>query len=400
MIRRNRYLLILVAIIVTVVAIRAALPVVVKDYINGKLAVLESYRGSVADIDLALWRGAYRIDGIRIVKRDGTEETPFFDGDRVDLSVEWRSLLKGSVVAEAKFIRPRLNLVQSSNESEEQLGNEVNWAERLGELFPIRFNTVTVEDGTVTFRTPGIRTNDALVARSISGTVSNLTNVVDRNKETFADFAIQASVLEDGFAEASGSINPLAPTPTFDVNLAVRKVQLPQVNPWLREYLKADAASGDFELYMEVAAADGRFKGYAKPLMRNVDMHGAEDRNEPLLRRMWEGLVDFGAKVFENDDKEQVAARVPFGGSIENPQAGIFETIVSVLRNAFVGAFANSLEGSISLRSVKKELGRYDVAEGAAEKESTKQPGEKSGKDERKDKRSESRVDHGPRAAL
>jgi uncharacterized protein YhdP len=393
--RRNRVLLTLAIIVVLAVAVRAALPYVVRDYMNRKLAALESYQGSVEDVDIHLWRGAYGLDGLQIVKREGRNQTPFFSAPRIDISVEWRSLLKGSVVAEAKFFQPQINLVQSENEKEEQLGKEVNWADSLKDLIPIRLNTVTVQYGTVTFRTPGIATNDALVAHNVSGTVSNLTNVVERDKETFADFDVSANVLKGGAAKVNGSVNPLAATPTFDVNLAMEKVQLPQVNPWLRQYLKADAASGDFELYLEVAAADGKFKGYAKPLMQNVDMHGLEDENKPLLKKMWEGLVDFGAKIFENDEKEQVAARVPFSGSIENPKAGILEAVISVLQNAFVGAFANSLEGSISLRDVKGELGRYELAEG-------EHKGDKADANDNKEKKDEKQQDkkraHGPRA--
>jgi uncharacterized protein YhdP len=362
--RREKILLSLAIVVVLAVATRAALPFVVCDYMNDKLSALEAYHGHVDDVDLALWRGAYALDGVEIVKRDGTERTPFFSAKRIDFSVEWKSLIAGSVVAEARFTQPQINLVQSKSEKQEQLGTEVNWADRLKELVPIRLNTVAVDDGMITFRTPGIQTSDALVARRVSGTVSNLTNVVEKDKETFADFAATASVLQGGAAKVNGSINPLAPTPTFDVNLAIEKVQLPQVNPWLRQYLKADAASGDFQLYLEVAAAEGKFKGYAKPLMQNVDMSGREDEHKPALKRMWEGLVDFGTKIFENDDKEQVAARVPFSGDLKNPKAGIFEAIVSVLQNAFVGAFANSLEGSISLRDLKGEIGRYDLAEG------------------------------------
>ena len=374
MTRRNRILIGVGIVIVLAVAMRAALPIAVRDYMNRKLGALEAYEGHVADVDIALWRGAYAIDGIQIVKREGEHSTPFFSAPRIDFSVEWRSLLKGSVVAEAKFLQPQINLVQSKKESEQQLGDEVNWADSLKALVPIRLNTVTVQDGTVTFRTPGIQTSDALVARQVLGTISNLTNVVEKNKETFADFDVNANVLQGGSARVNGSIDPLAPTPTFDVNLAVERVQLPQVNPWLRQYLKADAASGDFQLYLEVAAAEGKFKGYAKPLMQNVDMHGAEDENKPALKRMWEGLVDFGARIFENREKDQVAARVPFSGNLQNPKAGIFEAVISVLRNAFVGAFANSLEGSISLRDVKGELGRYDMAEGKSDDKSSDKP--------------------------
>jgi hypothetical protein len=133
-------------------------------------------------------------------------------------------------------------------------------------------------------------------------------------------------------------------------------VQLPKVNPWLREYIKADAESGEFELYTELAAADGKFKGYAKPVMRRVNILSSEEPEDNPLRRIWEGLVEFAANVFENDETGQVAARIPFTGTVKNPDAGIFETIVSVLHNAFISAFARSLEGSISLRDVKKNL--------------------------------------------
>src|SRR4051812_7894518 len=146
----------------------------VRDYMNRKLASLDAYQGSVADIHMALWRGAFGMDGLQIVKREGNHQTPFFSANRIDCSIEWRSLLKGSVVAEARLVQPQVNLIQSENKKEKQLGTEVNWGERLKEMIPVRFNTVTVQDGTVTFRTPGIQTNDALVARQVNATFSNL----------------------------------------------------------------------------------------------------------------------------------------------------------------------------------------------------------------------------------
>ena len=69
MLRRNKIFLTLAIVAVVLIATRAALPYAVKDYVNRTLHGLEAYDGSVDDVDLALWRGAYRIDGIRIVKR-------------------------------------------------------------------------------------------------------------------------------------------------------------------------------------------------------------------------------------------------------------------------------------------------------------------------------------------
>lgn len=363
--RRDKWLIAVIVAIVVLVAIRAALPTVIRDYANDQLQALEQYDGHIDDVDLALWRGAYRIDGIRIVKTGGKQPLPFFSADRIDLSVEWRSLLRGSLVAEGAFHSPNLNFVQGKTKEQSQTGEGVDWADRFGELFPFRFNTVTVHNGTITFLAPGIRTADAMKATNVEGEVTNITNVVDKQKETFSDFQATAKVLDGGSAKVSGSVDPLDDKPTFDVNLQVQNVKLPQVNPWLRQYIKADAEAGDFELYLELAAADGKFKGYAKPVLRNVNIYSSEEPEKNPLKRIWEGLVDFAANVLENDEKEQVAARIPFTGTIDNPKSSIMATIVSVLHNAFISAFARSLEGSISVRAVRENL--KDVGEPAAQ---------------------------------
>jgi len=388
--------------VVLLVAGRLAMPYVVKDYVNAKLAALDAYDGHVGDIDIHLWRGAYSIDDIVIEKTGASRPVPFFKGQRVNFSVEWKSLMKGSIVSEASFESPELNLVQGKSEKDSQLGKEENWNARLEELFPFRFNTIEVNNGTVRFVAPGISTGDAITARRVQGRVSNLTNVVDSGKETFADFKINADVLDGAPAVVAGSVNAFAAKPTFDVNLEVKKVQLPQVNPWLREFIKADAEAGDFELYMEIAAADGRFKGYAKPILQNVDMYRSGEEEESALKRMWEGFLDFAAEVLENDQADQVAARIPFTGTIDNPETSLFATISSVLRNAFISAFARSLEGSINLRDVKKNLGEIGgdevqlADEGGAKDKDAKGKNAK-GKDAGKDDEAGERVSQKPK---
>ncbi|MEO8018786.1 MAG: DUF748 domain-containing protein [Pseudomonadota bacterium] len=360
MTRKRKLVIALSAVLLLLVAARVALPFFVEDFVNHKLAALDSYQGHVGDIDIHLWRGAYSIDNIEIVKTGASRPVPFFRGERVNLSVEWHSLFRGSIVSEAAFVRPELNLVRGRTAADTQLGKEENWNARLEELFPFRFNTIKVDDGTVRFLAPGIKTQDAIKARHVFGRVSNLTNVIDAGKETFADFHLVADVLDGAPARVDGSVDAFAAKPTFDVNMEVKKVQLPRVNPWLRQYIKADAEAGKFELYMELAAADGKFKGYAKPILQDVDIYRSDEEERSALKRIWEGFLDFAANVLENPDADQVAARIPFSGTIEDPHTSLFATIASVLRNAFVSAFARSLEGSITLRDVKKNLGDID----------------------------------------
>jgi hypothetical protein len=378
--RRNKYLLILAIVAVVIVGARLALEPILLDYVNDKITALESYDGHIEDLDLALLRGGYDIQGIEIVKTGSGEPVPFFKGDRIEATVEWRSLLRGQLVAEGDLYRPQVNLVEAESEQESQLGKEVNWVDQFKELFPFRFNTVRVHDGTVTFRAPGIQTQDALKAQHIDGKLSNLTNVADSNKETFAGFNFTAQVLDGGSAKVDGSIDPLALKPTFDLNLRVSNVQLPQVNPWLTRFIKADAESGEFELYTELAAADGKFKGYAKPVMRDVNIYSSEEPEKNPLKRLWEGFIDLAADVFENQKEDQVAARIPFSGTIKEPDADLLATIGSVMRNAFVSAFARSLEGSISVRSVRQSLQGVGDGENRDEKRQEKkdEPGPRS----------------------
>lgn len=365
--RRSKVLITVAIIAAVLVGLRLALPDFLKNAINRQLHALEAYDGHVDDVDVALWRGASRLKGIELVKRGGNASLPFVRCQRVDVSIQWRALLSGSLASEVKFFSPDVNLVQSENKQESQLGIEENWKvalRRIEKFFPFRFNSIQVTDGRLTFTAPGIRTQDAITAEHLNGWITNLTNVADSTAGSFAAFKFEARVLGDAPAKVNGTLDPLAAQPTFEVNMAVEGVQLPKLNPWLREYVKADAEAGNFQVYLEVAAADGKFKGYAKPLMQNVDMYRAGEDAEGPVKRAWEGLLDFATNVLENEKEDQLGARVPLEGTLDDPDTGVFETIVSVLRNGFIQAFARSLEGSISLRNVRRDL--RDIGEGDA----------------------------------
>ena len=335
------------------------LPHIVRDYVNGRLHAMDAYDGHVSDVDIGLWRGAYRVDGIKIEKRGAKQPTPFFAGDRIDFSVEWHSLLHGSLVSEAQFYKPVLNLVEDTNRKQAQLGGEEDWHAKLEEMFPFKFNTIEVHDGTVTFRTPGIAVGDALTARHVNGIVTNITNVVETEKDAFAEFRMTGDVLGNSKAWVYGSAEPFSKRGTFDLNMAVENVDVPKINPWLREYLKADAESGQFNLYLEVASANGRYEGVAKPMLENVQFMSLEDKPvRSPLKSLWNATLQLAAEIFENQPRKQLAARVPFHGTIQGAQTDLLATIGSVLRNAFVGAFARSIEDRISLQNVEGEEGK------------------------------------------
>ncbi|MGE5440293.1 MAG: hypothetical protein ACM3UR_10575, partial [Bacteroidota bacterium] len=59
-------LIVVIVIVVLLVAIRIALPHVIKYEVNKKLNELPDYTGHIDDVDLHIYRGAYAINGVEI----------------------------------------------------------------------------------------------------------------------------------------------------------------------------------------------------------------------------------------------------------------------------------------------------------------------------------------------
>jgi hypothetical protein len=314
------------------------------------------YRGTVTEIDLSLIRGGYVLRNLEIVKLDAPPETPpFATIPAMDLALQWRALFKGSAVGEVIMHEPQLNLVQSEATQEKQLGTGVNWPQEIRDLFPFTLNVVEARNGLVTFRAPGISTNDSLTVRDFNMQLLNLTNVQDLEEPAFADLDVRGFIMGNAPIVLTGSIDPTEAVPTFDIDLSIEGAKLVDVNPWLREFLKVDAEMGVFSMYSELAAAESRFEGYVRPILEDPQFASADESEGPF-RKVWEGLVDLAAKILENKQEDQVATQIPLRGELTDPDVDLLTTIVNLLRNAFVAAFSHSLEGSINLRDVASDV--------------------------------------------
>src|SRR5690606_38457217 len=88
---------ILFALLLVLIAFRLYLPTLVKNYVNKVLADLPGYYGHVEDIDIALIRGAYVINELYLNKVEAETQIPFINLPKTDISIEWKSLLKGEI---------------------------------------------------------------------------------------------------------------------------------------------------------------------------------------------------------------------------------------------------------------------------------------------------------------
>jgi hypothetical protein len=381
----RRTALVIGVLVVIGLAARLAAPTLVERYVNGQLADMGDYRGTISGVELHLLAGGYVLRDLTIVEADSAAETPFVAMPAMDLKLQWRALFRGQAVGEVVMRDPVLNFVQGPSDEQQQLGTGVNWPQEIRDLFPFRLNLVEARNGLVTFRAPGISTDDSLTIRNFQARLRNLTNVQGVEEPAFAEIDVRGGIMGNAPVALTGRLDPNERAPTFDIDFSIEGARLVDVNPWLREFLKVDAEMGVFSMYAELAAAEGRFEGYVRPILENPQFVDANEDDKGPFRKAWEGLVNVAAKILENRQEEQVATQIPLRGEIEDPDIDLLTTMVNLMRNAFVAAFSHSLEGSINLRDVAGEVLGDDSA--AESSDAAQQPEDGSSRRERREAR-------------
>lgn len=356
-IKKYRIWRIVIIALVLIVAVRLALPYVILRYANKTLSEMPGYRGHVKDIDLALIRGAYQIDSIYLNKYDSAtqKQTPFFGAKSIDLSLEWKSLFKGEVVGQLTFFEPTLRFTAEKVEPDKIKKDSTDFKRLLEDFMPLKVNKFEVVDGNLQYVDEGAKPRVDITMTNTDIVALNLRNAYDSTAEILPASIKANAEVYDGTLDFHMRLNPMAEVPTFDMNAELRNTNLVRLNDFFQAYAKIDINKGTLGIYTEVAAKDGKFMGYVKPLLKDLDVLGKDDRDDNIFRKLWEGFVGVTGQVVENLKEDQVATKIPFKGNIKDPKANIWYTITYVLQNAFVHAMQPSIDHEINIAAVEKQ---------------------------------------------
>ncbi len=185
---------IIIALLLLLITIRIALPYIVKDYVNKTLDEIPGYNGIVKDIDMNLWRGAYEIEDVSLVKTGGNVPVPFFSAKKIYFSIQWGALFDGSVVGEIALESPKLNFVSGPSEKESQSSVDNSWTDKVKELFPLRINRFEIKNGEIHFRNFYSNPKVDIHIDNLKAIAENLTNSKDLSKTLMA--SINASAMQ------------------------------------------------------------------------------------------------------------------------------------------------------------------------------------------------------------
>jgi hypothetical protein len=351
--KKKKLSITLLIVLVFLIAVRLALPYIVLHFANKTLANMKGYYGRIADIDLALIRGAYKINDVYLNKVDSTtnKQTPFFKADVIDLSVEWKALFHGSLVGELVFENPTMIFTKEKVEPKTIRNDSTDFKELKDDFMPLQINRFEVNNGSIRYQDHTSKPAVDIALTNAYILAQNLRNSYDSTILLPARIRASATVY-GGTVDFNLKLNPLAKKSTFDMNMELKNTNLVELNEFFQAYAKIDVNKGTFGMYAEAAAKQGRFTGYVKPVIKDLDVLGKEDRDDNIFRKLWEGFAGTVGQVFKNQSKDQVATKIPFEGDLDNPNTNVWLAIANILQNAFIQAIQPSIDHEINIASV------------------------------------------------
>lgn len=337
------------------VIIRLLLPYIVLHYANKTLTTMPGYYGHISDIDLSLYRGAYQIKEIFLNKVDDKshQQTEFFKAQKVDLTIQWKPLFKRRIVGQLVFEKPTLIFTKNKIELEDVQRDSSDFRKILKDFMPLQVNLFEIRQGSIHYVDPYVSPKVDISLEDTYVLAQNLTNAEEKDNDLPATVSARAKAYE-GSMVLNMKLNPLAYDATFDLNAEIKNSNLVLLNDFFKAYGRFDVSKGNLGLYTEFAAKEGKFKGYVKPIIKDLEILGQEDKKDSFFQKLWEGIADGVGDVLENPKKEQVATKLAMEGSFEKPRIRTLDAVFELLRNAFIRALVPSVDHQITLKSLQE----------------------------------------------
>lgn len=345
---KKGWMIFLGVVLVLFLAFHLLLEPVALHYANKAIDRLKTYEGHMDGVGIQLYRGAYRIDSLTL-HRVGDEDTisPFFSVDAIEISVSWRALFKGKIVADVAMYQPVLNFKATKVEEPEE---ETNFVKVLEDMVPIRIETFKIYDGEIHYLDKAQDPVIDVYFKNLNATADNLTNMERGEDPLPSKVSLSANTIGGGTLNVEMGMYLLQQVPDFDLSVELADVDLVSLNDFTRAYAYFDFEKGTFYLSTEVVMNDGDFKGYLKPVLEDYAIIDLSD-DDPFSSEVWETLAGSMMWIFENKSKDRFASRAPFKGNARNTDVGVLKTLANVWINAFVEAFEKNVEDRIEYQN-------------------------------------------------
>jgi hypothetical protein len=356
------------SVVVVLIAARIAAPFIIESVLNRKLANLPEYRGSIDDVDLSFLDSEFAVDGLRLDQRKGDPKLPFMRIERMEVDYRWDALFDGEIVADVELEEPVINVMQAATQKKDvkdqikkdEEGRAVT--ETFKTLLPTKIHHLHIRRGAIRFKDSDARPPVDLKLTQLSAYISNLSNRPAPAAELPTRGRISARIQNSGRLRANLGINIFTRRPTFDLDLALRGLDVRELKDFTRAYAKVDLERGTASFFTELRAKNGRITGYFKPMFDKIEVLDVDggDKDDPWYRKAWEGTVGAVEELFEDQKKDRAATRAPISGRVDQLGVDVVTTVIELVVNAFIRALVPGLEHSVGADAGSRDKARND----------------------------------------
>ncbi|MCD6046788.1 MAG: hypothetical protein K0S08_435 [Gammaproteobacteria bacterium] len=346
---KTRYFIFIIFLFLII--LRLLLPYAILHYAEYRINKIPEYHASIKDVDVGILSGSYRIKNITLNKVSQHIPVPFFSAKSILLKIQWKALLHGLFVAEIQFDEPQVNFVIDPKGKAEQLTIDQEWQNAVKALFPLNFNEIIIHHGSLHFQSFTSSPPFDLFLKNIEATVTNLEDRSRSQKEGLSSSLLaNANTMDGAPVKLEIYFDPFAKQPTFKLNASLEKMSIKDTNNFLQHYTKIKVQQGRFSLFVEAAAANGKVKGYAKPIFKNLSI--VEPKSDNPVEALYKGAVKVVTKILENPSTKTVATKIEVAGDVEDPNVSLLSAIANILRHAFLQALLPQIDHTVDIGDV------------------------------------------------
>ena len=328
--RKRRFLRTLVVTVGLLIMIRIALPFVILRTINKELEVLPTYTCVVQDISMSLIDQSITLKGIKMTKKNGKIDVPFFVSGDINVFLESYEKRTVKVIVETCI----LNLVKGKTKELSQLTIDDELKEMLKEI-PLKPNTFILHHAEVHFIEKYRSPNIDLSVKNITIDGRNIENS-DGSAAKFPAILTINGEFEGGKLKAVAKLNKQEKQPRVNLVSSLRPFQIKNARNFLKVYADLDVDSGTLAATSIINIYEGRMDGFIDPVAKNLVFHKDYDKEKPKLgKRIKQSLLDGVSKLLGREE-EKIETRIELHGTMGEVKIDVWKVVSEGLKNSFI----------------------------------------------------------------
>lgn len=344
--------------LIILVILRICAPFIVQQVVNRSLQNADGITGSIGDVELQLYRGAYNIQNIAIYAVDlENHKKPLLSIQQLDLSLLWSALIRGNIVTEIQIKTPEIVIYDDEpdvtpSDEHQEITNEDTWIGLANDIVLFSIDKVSLSNGKITLINSTKAQQTHTYISDLNGQATNITNSQQLSDSLVSQFAFNGKLMGESSLSLKGQLNPSSKKANFDFNAEMQRFSMSHIDSAIKFYTPFDIEAGSLDGAMELVCKNGKIDGYLKAGIYDLNVFSwredIEQDNDGPLTFIFENTMELFGNILENHNSDLVAARVPISGTLDNAEISTLATLISVIKNAFIEAFEMKVDNIIS----------------------------------------------------